>query len=230
VRNYEVDRAISHSKYSPGRIKRLSIAVLLDYRKKLDKDGKVQQSPLEQAELARITELVKKAVGFDASRHDSINVINIPFQEQAASEGEEEGIPFWNQPWLWDLAKPVAGALFVLLLSLGVLRPMLKNLAETGRIIESEANAQRLPPAGGAAAVAGLPGPADGAGAVAVDGADVQMAGGVGASIAGAAGQGAQDQSAQSKPGVDIGMARSLVQQDPKRVAQVVKTWVAADE
>ncbi len=226
VRNYEVDRAISHSKYSPGRIKRLSIAVLLDYRKKLDKDGKVQQSPLEQAELARITELVKKAVGFDASRHDSINVINIPFQEQAASEGEEEGIPFWNQPWLWDLAKPVAGALFVLLLSLGVLRPMLKNLAETGRIIESEANAQRLPPAGGAAAVAGLPGPAGGGGAAAVGDGAAQSVG----AAAGGVAQNGEDEAPGRAPGVDIGMARSLVQQDPKRVAQVVKTWVAADE
>ena len=236
VRNYEVDRAISHSKYAPGRIKRLSIAVVLDYRKQLDEKGNMQQSPLEQAELERITELVKKAVGFDAARNDSINVINIPFQNDSPAEGEDEGIPLWQQSWIWDLARPLAGALFVLLLSLGVLRPMLKNLAETGRIIESETNAQRLPQGAGAAAVAGLPVPEEqpGAGAEAARAAATATAtaaaAGGGAAEPSAAAQQVQEGAAANLSGVDIAVARSLVQQDPKRVAQVVKTWVAADE
>ncbi len=232
VRNYEVGRSISHSKYAPGRIKRLSVAVVLDYKKKLHEEGKVQQTPLDKAELDRITDLVKKAVGFDASRNDSINVINLPFQGEALQEGEEDSIPLWQQPWLWDLAKPVMGALFVLFLALGVLRPMLKNLAETGRIIESESNAQRLPQAGGAA-VAGLPMPEGEAGAAAQVAAAAAAAG-TGAAGAGAATPGSGEQEAaamgMATGGVDLEMARTLVQQDPKRVAQVVKSWVAADE
>jgi len=227
VRNYEVDRAISHSRYAPGRIKRLSIAVVLDYRKQPDDKGNVQRSPLDQAELERITELVKKAVGFDAARNDSINVINIPFQNDSPAEGGDEGVPLWQQPWIWGLAKPVAGALFVLLLSLGVLRPMLKNLAETGRIIESENNAQRLPQGTGEAVVTGLPVPGD----LSEDGDAGEVlatADGDAVEPANAARQ-ARDESA-NRSGVDIALARSLVQQDPKRVAQVVKTWVAADE
>jgi len=78
------------------------LAVVLDYKKTTDKDGKVQQTPLDKAELDRITELVKKAVGFDASRNDSINVINLPFQETAAGDLEEDG------GWLHDMGMAAA--------------------------------------------------------------------------------------------------------------------------
>ncbi len=226
VRNYEVDRAIRHSKHAPGRIQRLSIAVVLDYRKTLDAEGKVQQSPLSPEEIERITELVKKAVGFDAERNDSIHVINMPFQGDVPVAGEEEEIPLWQQPWIWDLAKPLSGVLFVLILALGVLRPALKNLAETGRIIESEANTQRLPQG---AAAAGLPSPEgegeSGSTAEGVSAAQASVQGAVGAQA-----EGEDGPSSEGGGGPDLAVARTLVQQDPRRVAQVVKSWVAADE
>ena len=225
VRNYELDRTISHSRFAPGRIKRLSVAVMLDYRKEIGSDGQLQQTPLDDAELTRLTELVKKAVGFDASRNDSINVISMPFQGDVELEPAEE-IPLWQQPWLWELAKPVLGALFVLFLALGVLRPMLKNLAQSGHIIESEANAQRLPAAGGEA-VAGLPMPEDN---LSLSGDAAALAGGVAPGGSGGDGVAEQDEESARRAGISIETARSLVQQDPKRVAQVMKTWVAADE
>ncbi len=226
VRNYELDHSISHSKYAPGKIRRLSVAVVLDYKKQLDKDGKVKEVPLDQKELDRVTELVKKAVGFDASRNDSINVINIPFHGQNGDSGMVT-LPWWRQPWVWEMAKPVAGAIFVLLLALGVLRPTLKNLAETGRIIESEANAQRLPP-GAAAAVAGLPMPeGEGEG----EGEGEEEEGGQIMESTTEALEEERDSGAESEPtDPDIERARSLVHQDPRRVAQVIRNWVTADE
>ncbi len=226
VRNYEVDRTISHSRFAPGRIKRLSVAVMLDYRKQIGADGQLQQTPLDDAELARLTELVKKAVGFDASRNDSINVINMPFQGEVGLEPAEE-VPVWQQPWLWELAKPVLGALFVLFLALGVLRPTLTNLARSGHIIESESNAQRLPSAEGGEAVAGLPVPEDNL-SLSSDGA--VLAGGMTPGGSGAEGAAEQEAESGGRAGISIETARSLVQQDPRRVAQVMKTWVAADE
>lgn len=225
VRNYEVDRTISHSRFAPGRIKRLSVAVMLDYRKQIDSDGQVQQMPLKESEIARITELVKKAVGFDAERQDSINVINIPFQDDVEMESVDE-IPFWQQPWLWELVKPVLGALFVLFLGLGVLRPALKNLTESGHIIESESNAQRLP-AGEDGAVAGLPGSED---RLYLSSDAAALAGGAEEGTEAADGVDGHSKETQPSRGVSIETARSLVQQDPRRVAQVMKTWVAADE
>jgi flagellar M-ring protein FliF len=228
VRNYEVDRTISHSRFAPGRVKRLSVAVMLDYRKKIGDDGQLSQTPLDEAEIARLTELVKQAVGFDASRNDSINVINMPFQADGLMEPGEE-LPLWQQPWLWELAKPVLGALFVLFLALGVLRPTLKNLAQSGHIIESEANAHRLPAVEGGEAVAGLPMPEDNL-SLSSDGTMLAEA------VEGEEGM-AEEESAGEEEAVspdrislNIEAARSLVQQDPKRVARMVKTWVMADE
>ena len=40
--------------------------------------------------------------------------------------------PFWKQPWLWDLAKLIAGAVGVILLLFGVLKPVLRSLADAG--------------------------------------------------------------------------------------------------
>ncbi len=221
VRNYELDRTISHSRFAPGRVKRLSVAVMLDYRKKLGDDGKIEQVPLSDEELARLTELVKKAVGFDPQRNDSINLVAMPFQADALAAPLEEP-PLWQQPWVWELAKPVLGALFVLLLSLGVLRPTLKNLARHGHIIESEANAQRLPGPEGAGDLAQLPGPE---GAAAEAGGDL-------VARAGDDEDQEEDEEAESeaRPRPTVEDARTLVQQDPRRVAQLVREWVSADE
>lgn len=228
VRNYEVDRTISHSRFAPGRVKRLSVAVMLDYRKKIGDDGQLQQTPLDEAEIARLTELVKQAVGFDASRNDSINVINMPFQADGVMEPGEE-LPVWQQPWLWELAKPVLGALFVLFLALGVLRPTLKNLAQSGHIIESEANAHRLPAGEGGEAVAGLPMPEDNL-SLSSDGTALASVAAGEEGVLEEVSAGEEEEEEPDRTGLNIEAARSLVQQDPKRVAQMVKTWVTADE
>lgn len=210
VRNYELDRTITHSRHAPGRIQRLSVGVVVDYRKKMLEEGKVESVPLSQQELEHITALVKEAVGFDAQRNDSVNVINTPFRDTLEMEPVAE-TPLWQQPWIWGLAKPLLGGLFVLWLVLGVLRPTLRNLAHAGQMIEAQTNSEVLPAGEAGQAVAGLPMPED----------EVVLSE-----------QARQAEQAEAEPSskVDISMARSLVQQDPKRVAQVMKTWVAADE
>jgi len=227
VRNYEVDRTISHSRMAPGRLKRLTVAVMLDYRKTLGPDGQVEQKPLDDTEIARLTELVKQAVGFDPERNDSINIINMPFQSDGALEAAE-AIPLWQQPWVWELVKPALGALFVLLLALGVLRPTLKNLAESGRIIESEANTQRLPVGEGDAA--GLPGPEDDQLQLSQEGAALLENDGEGVLVDEEAEEEPAAQESEEEPAITIDMARELVREDPRRVAQIVKSWVSEEE
>ncbi|MGB5474757.1 MAG: flagellar basal-body MS-ring/collar protein FliF, partial [Gammaproteobacteria bacterium] len=79
TRNYELDRSISHTRNQPGAVKQLSVAVLVDYRTQADDKGKTVRVPMDEEEIARITGLVKEAVGFSEERNDSINVSNIPF-------------------------------------------------------------------------------------------------------------------------------------------------------
>ncbi|MBU0809110.1 MAG: flagellar M-ring protein FliF, partial [Gammaproteobacteria bacterium] len=80
TRNFELDRSISYTKQQQGRLRRLSVAVVVDDQAKVDAaTGEVTRVPWSSDDLARFTRLVQDSVGFDASRGDSVSVINTPF-------------------------------------------------------------------------------------------------------------------------------------------------------
>ncbi|PKL97008.1 MAG: flagellar basal body M-ring protein FliF, partial [Gammaproteobacteria bacterium HGW-Gammaproteobacteria-9] len=127
TRNFELDRSISYTRQQQGRLRRLSVAVVVDDQVRIDPaTGESSRVPWTTDDLARFTRLVQDSVGFDASRGDSVSVINTAF---TASLGEEiPDIPFYTQPWFWDIVKQVLGVLFILVLVFGVLRPVLNNI------------------------------------------------------------------------------------------------------
>jgi flagellar M-ring protein FliF len=102
--------------------------VVVDYREQARDDGTLERVPLGKEEMARITALVKDAVGFDAKRSDSVNVSNISFRIIEELEPAPE-TPVWQQAWIWDAGKKVLGGMMVLLLVFGVLKPSLRSLA-----------------------------------------------------------------------------------------------------
>jgi flagellar M-ring protein FliF len=198
VRNYELDKTISHTKLASGTVRRLSIAVVIDDKQTADKRGKVTTAPWPDEELQRFTGLIKEAVGFNVQRGDTLNVINSSFAPPPKLDPVPEPSLF-EQAWLWDLLKQVGGVLGVLILVFGLLRPVLRSLAERG----AESMQQEALLAGaGAPGQPGLPG--------------------------GAAGQG-QLQPPQVDYETNLRNARAVVKEDPRRVAQVVKNWVAED-
>jgi flagellar M-ring protein FliF len=110
----------------------------------------------------------------------------------------------WESPLFLDIAKIVGGLVILLVLVLSVLRPLVKNLiGPTAHQMQVH-----ILPKG---AAAGGPGALTG-------GAEDTPA------LANAAQQAAVTHEQQ------IAQVRTLVTQDPKRVAQVVKGWVATDE
>ena len=141
VRNYELDRTISHTRQSPVSLKRLSVAVIVNYRTTPGKKGKVERTALDDTEIAYITALVKEAVGLNEARGDTINVVNTPFQLPEEIEPLPEP-PIWEQPWVLSMAKQSLGGIAVLLIAFGVLRPMLRNLASHGKQIDDLKQAQ----------------------------------------------------------------------------------------
>ncbi|AYC32525.1 flagellar basal body M-ring protein FliF [Pseudomonas cavernae] len=208
TRNYELDRSISHTKQQQGRLRRLSVAVVVDDQFKVDaKSGEVTRTPWSAADIARFTRLVQDAVGFDASRGDSVSVINTPF---TASQGEEIiDIPFYTQPWFWDIVKQVLGVLFILVLVFGVLRPVLNNITG-GKGKELMASGP------GGDIDLGDMGGLDGALS-----ADRVSLGGPGQILLPSPSEGYDAQ---------LNAIKGLVAEDPGRVAQVVKEWINADE
>jgi flagellar M-ring protein FliF len=132
VRNYEIDRTISHTRQAPTKLQRLSVAVIVDYRTTVSKKGKVKRQPLSEEEMQFVTALAREAVGLNEARGDTINVVNTQFKLPEEVEPLPEP-PIWEQAWVLNLAKQLLGGLIVLLIAFGVLRPMLSNLTKQGQ-------------------------------------------------------------------------------------------------
>lgn len=199
TRNYEIDRTIRHIQQAPGVVKRLSVAVVVDYQSAKDAQGAVVSKPLTPQEMSNLTNLVKDAVGFDATRGDTVNVINAPFKQAAAAAPAPSGPPLWRQPWVWDVGKQVLGGLAVLLLIFGVLRPVMRSLVGSG---------------GGMRAAA-----------AAAEGAAGEQGRAVGDDRLSLTPQAAGAPPPDSYE-AHLASARQVAQSDPKRVAQVVRSWV----
>lgn len=204
VTNYEIDRTISHTRRAPGSLRRLSVAVVLNYRPAsaaaptaegaAPEEGAApaQAQPYTDEELARFTELVKEAVGFDALRGDSVKFINAPF----TAPPEVEPLPepgFLEQPWVWSALKYGGAAMVLMLLLFGILKPIMRSLAQYAHVQVPSGGEEQL-----AEDQLSLTGPDE----------------------------------RQPKTGgyeANLNMAQGVVQQDPKLVAQVIKGWVSND-
>src|SRR5690606_23448183 len=126
TRNYELDRTLQHTRQPAGRVKRVSVAVLVDHVPRPGSNGKVSDQALSAAELTRVEALVKQAVGFDAARGDTVSVMNAPFVRDTTPVEQPK---WWEIPQVRDGLRLVLGAIVVLALLFGVLRPALRQIA-----------------------------------------------------------------------------------------------------
>ena len=186
--NYEVDKSLKHIRHSTGNIKRLSVAVVVNYRKVAAKDGRISYKPRSEDDMAQINKLVREAMGYTEARGDTVTVANTAF---SVAEAEvPENVSFWNRPGTWALAQEMGKNLLiaglVLFLFFKVLRPMFRS-AITPPAVETPA----------------LPAIASGAAPAVLGGASYQS---------------------------NLDSAKQLARQEPKLVANIVRTWVAGDE
>jgi flagellar M-ring protein FliF len=128
TRNFEVDKTITHTRLATGLLRRLSVAVVVDDQRIVQADGKTNAQAYKPEDIARFSDLVKQAVGFDNARGDQVTVTNVTFKAPEAPEALP-GIPLWEQGWFLGLMKQLAAILAVLFLVFGVLRPTMRNLS-----------------------------------------------------------------------------------------------------
>jgi flagellar M-ring protein FliF len=202
TRNFEIDRTISHTRVAPGSVRKLSVAVLVDEHRSVDDSGNTVSTPLTESEMTRINALVMDAIGFSKARGDTLNIVNAPFMVPDSVEALPE-IPVWQQPWVWDVVKQGLGGLVILFLILGVIRPAFKDLNKV-----SATSAQAMAAAGVPAEQAAATAAVD----MSKNGQEME------ALMTGAGNLEGQ-----------LNDVRSLVQQDPALVAQVVKNWAASE-
>lgn len=211
TRNFEVDRSISYVRQDQGRLQRLSVAVVVDDRVVLDSEGQVVRVPWSDQDLERFTRLVQDAVGYSASRGDSVSVINAPFVPLSDEAFVEP--PFYSQPWFWDIMKQMLGILFILILVFGVLRPLMNNILGTGK---ASKELQALPADEALGEGGGL------------DDIDAQLADDT--ISLGSDAEHIMLPSPSEGYDAQLDAIKNLVADDPGRVAQVVKEWINSDE
>lgn len=114
ARTYELGREVAVTNATPGKIKRLSVAVALS--------GAII-AKAKPAEIDQIKQLVTAAVGADAARGDQVAVVVRNFSPVAVTPPA-----FWETPWFAMIVRNVVALLAVLLTLLLGVRPLIKAL------------------------------------------------------------------------------------------------------
>ena len=208
--NYEISKTTRTEVQNAGRVKRLSVAVLVDglYVKGPNGEGTYQARSKE--DLDRIASLVRSAVGFDAARGDQVEVVNMPFAEapMGAFDAEKPSLlASLLSPSREDIlrfAELGVISLLILVVLLVVVRPMVR------RVLAPETLPQ-LAIEGGEGGVAALAGPGGQAGGVVTlpNGSMVAVPGGL------------------SAPGDQASRIGGIARDNPKQAAAVLRGWMA---
>jgi flagellar M-ring protein FliF len=199
--NYEVDKTVRHTRTPTGSIRRLSAAVVVNYRRQAApadakaKDAKTAGASqaaasklvaLTPEDMEKINALVKEAMGYTEERGDSLNIANVAFNQPEVIAPEE--VPMWKQPENIEMAKELGKSLMIAALVLVILLTIVKPLLKSAR---TPASVQPLPIRDNEQ----LQAPAQNTG---------------------------YEQRLES--------TRQLARSDPKVVASVVRDWVSKDE
>jgi len=129
--NYEVDKTVRVVRGGTGMVKRISAAVVINNQTVTDAKGKTTTTPLTDAQIEKMTALVRETIGFNKDRGDSVNLMNAPFAQEKVVLND---VPFWKQAEFQDLVRsfawPVGTLMFGALVLLGFIKPALKVLAQ----------------------------------------------------------------------------------------------------
>lgn len=197
--NYEVDKTIRYTQQPMGGVKRLSVAIVINYKSETDKSGKITSKALTEIEKTQISDLAKEAMGFNKERGDTLNLVNSPFatpEKEAIVE-----VPIWKQPDTIQMAKEIGrylvAGLILMYLFFGFLKPTLKKIMRKQTDREKREEKQH----------------------------NKEMEEELGDDSVVNLSESAAKQITEYE--INMEMAKQLATSDPKIVANVIKTWVS---
>lgn len=138
--NYEIDRIVTHTIGAGGKIKRISVSVLVDYK---NISGVFTARTPE--ELKKIQDVVSAALGIDTNRGDQVVVQTIPF-DQPSVDGRTPGFMERHNELIRTITKFGLLAVTALLLIIFVIRPAKKALALAAKQTRQIKPAERSAP------------------------------------------------------------------------------------
>ena len=119
---YETGKAITHTQFSQGRVRQLSVSVLIN-------DAVAPEGGWTQPQLDRIGEMVRTAVGFTAERGDLFSLQNAPFIAQESIFPPEPALSWWEQLTAMEsYVRYALGSLLLFFLIIFGIRPLVKHL------------------------------------------------------------------------------------------------------
>ena len=138
TRNYEVDKTIRHEKKIAGVVTRLAVAVVIDQKIKAPPASTEGAATGEEGaapgasvinvnghkSVAEIEDLIKGAIGFDATRGDTVKVMEASFTPQLVAEE----LAWWRDVGLQGIGRQLVIAAIFILLILTVFKPIVTNL------------------------------------------------------------------------------------------------------
>ena len=130
--NFEISRTVKTHVRESGTVKRLSVAVLINGSTVTGTGGETSYQARKPEEMDQLSSLVRSAVGFDETRGDTLEIVNMPFADPAAGlEGGESGSLFGiPQADLMRIAEILVLGVVAILVLLLVVRPLV------GRVID----------------------------------------------------------------------------------------------
>lgn len=143
--NYEISKTVKSIVSETGEVKKMSVAVLVDGAFTTDKDGKKTYVPRSEEELNKISSLVKSAIGFDAKRGDTVEVVNMPFTDVEMPEiGADSTLFGFDRGQLLQTAEMIMLAIMGILVILLVLKPIMTSLFQAQKAAIEEARGEML--------------------------------------------------------------------------------------
>jgi len=129
--NYEISKTVRTLVREQPQIQRISLAVMVDGTEVKGADGKLVWQPRPAEELARIAQLVRSAVGYDAKRGDKVDVVSMRFAgDQDVAPPPPPGLfgVSFDKADLMHLAQNALLGLVGMVALLFVFRPMVHRL------------------------------------------------------------------------------------------------------
>jgi flagellar M-ring protein FliF len=134
--SYAVTRHLSHTEQGPGRLRRVTAAVVVNDRRTSEGAGKLEHAvwkPRSPEEMQRLEQLARAAVGFDAARGDQVVVENVGFSSNVPEPDppamqkamDQTDALLHTQP---GLLKTLSYSVVAILLVITVLKPVTKHM------------------------------------------------------------------------------------------------------
>jgi|TARA_B100001741_G_C16540153_1_gene593937 flagellar M-ring protein FliF len=155
VTNFEISKKVINHVKESGIIKRISVAVLIDGEWAAESNGKRVYRKRSNEEMENLAKLVSSAIGYNADRGDTVEVINMRFVEEDADFDEPLDLFFGlEKKDIVDFAEMFVLLILAVLAILLVVKPLLTRAFEVIPAVAAEAEQRLLEEAASVTAIA----------------------------------------------------------------------------